>query len=325
MAFFREEMPRLIAATVAKEEHSLAFGGGSMTSFLKGMIFTMEGKEYEVVAEGTSDPSSCLVYVLRHEKETADPQTIRMWKAEAKLARGDIMINGYADDSRRSSKDSFYPPVTDPLEQIAELKKRIQAIEQRRLTLLKVDDPKGNVLLQDNVVRANKTFDIWKYTKTSGDHIKQTRNIQYVKLRGIMLIITNSDNPAEHFLFNITDQLQPCCRIAGDTLSSEGKIKIDLSPQIKTIQGAKTQILAQEIGGRIELTIELRLNCQYGTGMMAINAKISQAAYIRDVNGPGLKINKIAFPEIGNHMIAIEGICVDIYTDGGEQALEGVA
>lgn len=299
-----------------------------MASFMKGMTFTMEGKEYEVLSEGTKDPSSCLVYVLSQEKETADPQTIRMWKAEAKLARGDIMISGYTEDSGRNApKDTFYPPITDPLEQIAELKKRIHAIEQRRLTLLKVDDPKGHVLLQDNVVRANKTFDIWKYTQSSGDAAKQPRNIQYVKLRGIMLILSNSSGQPEHFLFNITDQLQPCCRITGDTLSSEGKIKIDLSPQLQTIQGIKTQILSADIGGKIELTVELRLTCQYATGMTAINAKIIQAAYIRDVNGPGLKISKLAFPEIGNHMIAVEGICVDIYTDSGENQmlLEGVA
>lgn len=291
-----------------------------MGSFVKGMTFTMEGKEYEILSEGTNDPSSCLVYVLSHEKETADPQTIRMWKAEAKLARGDIMISGYNDESRRKSgKDSFYPPVTDPLEQIAELKKRIQAIEQRRLTLLKIDDPKGQVLLQDNVVRPNKTFDVWEYTKSSGDSIKKRRNIQYVKIRGLMMVISGSGNQLEHFLFNITDQLQPCCRIAGDTLSSEGKIKIDLSSQIQTIQGTRTQIITEDLGGRIELAIELKLNCKYESGLMAINSKIIQAAYIRDVNAPGLKINKIAFPEIGSHMIAVEGICVDIYTDGEEQ------
>lgn len=287
-----------------------------MGSFIQGMTFTMEGKEYEVLAEGTNEPSSCMVYVLRQQKETADPQTIRMWKAEAKLARGDIMISGYADDAHREgAKDSFYPPVTDPLEQIAELKKRIHAIEQRRLTLLKVDDPKGQILVQDNVVRPNKTFDIWHFTKSSGDSSKRERNIQYVKLRGIMLVISSSGNAVEHFLFNITDQLQPCCRIVGDTLSSEGKIRIDLSPQLQTIQGNKTQIFSDSLGGRVELGVDLRLNCKYETGMACINAQIMQASYQRDVNAPGLKINKLAFPEIGEHMIAIEGVCVDIYTD----------
>lgn len=280
----------------------------------------MEGKEYEILSEGTNEPSSCIVYVLRHEKETADPQTLRMWKAEAKLARGDIMISGYTDESRsRGSKDSFYPPVTDPLEQIAELKKRIHAIEQRRITLLKIDDPKGQVLLQDNVIRPNKTLDIWEYTKSSGDSLKKQRNIQYVKIRGLMMVISGHANQLEHFLFNISDQLQPCCRIAGDTLSSEGKIKIDLSPQIQTIQGTRTQIIHEGLGGRIELAIELKLNCKYEAGLIAINSKIIQAAYIRDVNAPGLKINKITFPEIGNHMIAVEGICIDIYTDGDDK------
>ncbi|MCX4309077.1 MAG: hypothetical protein OSJ28_02060 [Desulfovibrio sp.] len=288
-----------------------------MGSFIKGMTFTMEGKEYEVVNEGTNDPASCLVYVLSQEKETADPQTLRMWKAEAKLARGDIMISGYSEESgKQPARDSFYPPVTDPLEQIAELKKRIHAIEQRRISLLKVDDPKAQILLQDNVVRPNKPFDVWNYTKSSGDTSKQNRKIQYVKLRGIMLVITSNSNQVEHFLFNISDQLQPCCRIAGDTLSSEGKIKIDLSAQVQTIQGNKTQILTSELEGRIELAVELKLNCKYATGLTIINAQIVQAAYIRDVNAPGLKINKIAFPEIGNHMIAVEGICVDIYTEG---------
>lgn len=280
----------------------------------------MEGKEYEILSEGTNEPSSCIVYVLRHEKETADPQTLRMWKAEAKLARGDIMISGYTDESGpKGNKDSFYPPVTDPLEQIAELKKRIHAIEQRRLTLLKIDDPKGQVLLQDNVIRPNKTLDIWEYTKSSGDSLKKQRNIQYVKIRGLMMVISGHSNQLERFLFNISDQLQPCCRIAGDTLSSEGKIKIDLSPQIQTIQGARTQIIHEGLGGRIELAIELKLNCKYESGLIAINSKIMQAAYIRDVNAPGLKINKIAFPEIGSHMIAVEGICIDIYTDGDDK------
>lgn len=289
-----------------------------MSSFMQGMTFTMEGKEYEVLTEGTSDPSSCLVYAPRHEKETADPLTIRMWKAEAKLARGDIMISGYADESRRPG-DSFFPPVIDPLEQIAELKKRIRAIEQRRLTMLKIDDPKGQILLQDNVVRPNKNFDIWAYTKSSGGSSKRDRNIQYIKLRGVVLAISGHGSQLEHFLFNISDQLQPCCRIAGETLSSEGKVKIDLTPRLQTIQGARTQILTESLGGRIELGIELRLACQYQSGATVINAKICQASYIRDVNAPGIKINKLAFPEIGDHMIAIEGVCVDIYTDGPEE------
>lgn len=280
----------------------------------------MGGKEYEIISEGTNDPSSCIVYVLRHEKETGDPQSLRMWKAEAKLARGDIMISGYVDEERnRKFKDSFYPPVTDPLEQIAELKKRILAIEQRRLTLLKVDDPKGHVLLQDNVVKPNKTFNIWEYTQASGDYVKRHRPIQYIKIRGIMIAVSGNSHFLEHFLFNISDQLQPCCRIVGDMLSSEGKIKIDLGPQIQTIQGARTQIFNDNLGGRIELGIDLKLNCQYESGEIKVVANISQVAYIREVNAPGLKINKIAFPEIGDHMIAVEGVCLDIYTAGVER------
>lgn len=291
-----------------------------MPNFLKGMTFTMGGKEYEIISEGTNDPSSCIVYVERHEKETGDPQSLRMWKAEAKLARGDIMISGYTDEERNKKfKDSFYPPVTDPLEQIAELKKRILAIEERRLTLLKIDDPKGHVLLQDNVVKPNKVFNVWEYTQTSGDWAKKSRPIQYIKIRGIMIVVSANSHLLEHFLFNISDQLQPCCRILGDTLSSEGRIKIDLIPQVQTIQGAKTQIFNENLGGRMELTIDLKLNCQYESGEAKIAANISQAAYIRDVNAPGLKINKIAFPEIGEHMIAIEGICLDVYTAGVER------
>lgn len=293
--------------------------GAVMGSFIKGMTFTMEGKEYEVLSEGTNDPSSCMVYVLRQEKETADPETIRMWKAEARLARGDIMISGYIDDRKNEQKEKFFPPVIDPLEQIAELKKRIQAIEQRRLTLYRIDDPKGAVLLQDNVVRPNKHFDIWKYTQASGQGPRQKRNIQYVKIRGVVLVITANNQQAEHFLFNITDQLQPLCRIAGDTLSSDGKIRLNLTSELQTIQGGRTALITEQLGGRIELEVELKLNCQYRTGMAIINAQIIQAAYIRDVNAPGLKINRIAFPELGDHMIAVEGVCLDIYTEGPEQ------
>lgn len=227
------------------------------------------------------------------------------------------MISGYVDEEKHKQfKDSFYPPVTDPLEQIAELKKRILAIEQRRLTLLKIDDPKGHVLLQDNVVKPNKTFDIWEYTRASGDYVKKHRPIQYIKIRGIMIAVSGNSHFLEHFLFNISDQLQPCCRITGDSLSSEGKIKIDLGPKVQTIQGARTQIINENLGGRIELAIDLKLNCKYESGETKIMANISQAAYIREVKAPGLKINKIAFPEIGDHMIAIEGVCVDIYTAG---------
>lgn len=287
-----------------------------MGSFAKGMTFTMEGKEYEILNEGSNDPSSYLLYLPLHEKGTGDPLTLRLWQAEAKLSRGDIMIIGRPDGSgQASSKDSFYPPVSDPLEQIAELKKRIQAIEKRRISLLKIDDPKSLVLLQDNVVRPNKPFDIWAYTQSSGDYAKKGKKIQYIKIRGIMLVITGNTSMIEHFLFNISDQLQPCCRIAGDTLSSEGKIKIDLSSRVQTILGNRTQILTSDLEGRIELAVELKLNCNFLSGQTIINANILQAAYIREVNAPGLKINKIAFPEIGDHLIAIEGICVDIYTE----------
>lgn len=285
-----------------------------MGSFMKGMTFTMEGKEYEILEEGTSDPSSCLVYILRNEKDTADPLTLRMWKAEAKLARGDIMISGYAEDQGNSNRNIFYPPITDPLEQIAELKKRIQAIEQRRLSLLKADDPKGFVLLQDNVVRPNKTFDIWAYTRASGDIAKKDRDIQFIKLRGLILVLSGAQ--VEHYLFNISDQLQPCCKIAGGTLSSEGKIKLDITPRIKTIQGKPTSLLTGSLGGRVTLDVELGLNCQIRTGMTIIKASILQAAYIREVNAPGLRINSLELPELGDHMLAIEGVCVDIYTDG---------
>lgn len=286
-------------------------------SFTKGMIFAMEGNEYEVLNECNDDPSSYLVFVSRHEKETADPLTLSLSKAEAKLARGDIMIIGSPDQgTQMTSKDSFYPPVSDPLEQIAELKKRIQAIEKRRISLLKIDDPKSLIMLQDNVVRPNKYFNIWDYTQSSGDYAKKGRKIQYIKIRGIMLVITSNSSLVEHFLFNISDQLQPCCRITGDTLSSEGKIKIDFSSKVQTILGNRTQILTSGLEGRIELAVELKLDCKFLSGQTIINANILQAAYIREVNAPGLKINKIAFPEIGDHLIAIEGICVDIYTEG---------
>lgn len=287
-----------------------------MRKFTKGAIFIMGGKEYEVLAEGSEDPASCLVYAPVHEAEHADPLTIRMWKAEAKLARGDIMLRGH--DETPSHATSFYPPIKDPLEQIAELKRRIQAIEERRVTLLKIDDPLGEVLLKDNIVRPNKPFDIWAYTLSSGVG-RNHRNIQYIKTRGLILTLSANNAQTEHLLFNIGDQIQPCCAIKGNNLSSEAKIKIELSPNLKTIQGGKTTILTPELRGKIELTIELRVNCQYQNGMTVVNANILQSAYLRDVNSPVLKIDNLAFPEIGEHMVAIEGVCVDIYTDGLNQ------
>lgn len=288
-----------------------------MGSFLKGMTFTMEGKEYEVIGEGTDDPSSCLVYALRDEKETADPQTLRLWKAEAKLARGDIMISGYSDDRKsEESRGSFYPPVLDPLEQIAELKKRIQAIERRRISLLKVDDPKGAVLLQDNIVRPNKRFNLWNYTRASGDLVKKARKIQYAKLRGVALSLASPGAVPEFFLFNIGDQLHPSCRIADNSLSSEGRIKLDISSRLKTVLGKPSDILAPDMGGRIELEIELRLECDRTDGSMIVRANISRAAFARDINAPSLTLDKIASRDQADRKIAIEGICVDIYTDG---------
>lgn len=289
--------------------------GEAMGSFSKGMIFTMGGAEYEVLAEGTNEPSSDIVYAPASERDTSEPFTMSSWKAEAKLARGDILINGYSAD-KLGEKEVFYPRVIDPLEQIAELKKRIRAIERRRLSLLKADDPRGRVLLQDNVVRPNKPFDIWEYTRTSGDIAKRERKIQYVKIRGVMLIISGQSGHTERFLFNIGDQLQPLCRVSGDTLTSEGKIKIDLTSHMRTSRGGRTKIITDDIGGRIELGVELRLNCKVTTGLASVNAKITQAAYIRDVNAPGLKIGRVAFSELGDYFIAIEGVGLDIYTDG---------
>lgn len=283
-----------------------------MTSFVKGMTFTMGGKEYEVLSGGTSDPSSSLVYVPRYGKNITDPSTLRIWKAESRLARGEIMINGFAEaDSAGQQGSSFYPESLDPLEQIAELKKRISSIENRRVTLWKEEDHSSRILLQDNLVKPNKAFDIWAYAKASVDFCQ--RPIQYVKLRGLLLALSGNGGKIEHFLFNISDQLSPTCRITGDTLSSEGKIRIDLTPGMTTIQGAPTTIISDDLDGRVELTIELRLLCQYLTGHTIIHANILQAAYIREVNGPGLKTGRLAFPELGEHAIAIEGISMDIY------------
>ena len=285
-----------------------------MTSFVKGMSFTMGGKEYVVLNEGGSDPSSCLVYAPRNEMDMPDPFTLRMWKAEAKLARGDIVIGDTAAVNRSTGQAStYFPPVLDPLEQIAQLKKRIQAIEKRRVNLFRSEDPSAQILLQDNIVRPNKVFDIWAYARSDMGSVSQARSIQYIKLRGLILALTGQGGIIEHFLFNISDQLAPTCRISGDTLSSEGKIRIDLSPKIQTIQGSPTRIISDNLDGRVELTLEVRLACQYASGQTIIQANILQAAYIREVNGPGLKTARLAFPEIGEHMIAIEGICVDIY------------
>lgn len=291
-----------------------------MTSFMKGMTFTMGGNEYEILSEGTSDPSSCLVYAPLQKREAGSQQTLRIWKAEAKLARGEITISGYADEeSQKRYRDDLYPPAADPLAQIAELKKRIMAIEQRRLNLLKVDDPRGQILLQDNVVKPNKTFDIWKYTITSGDYIKKAKPIQYVKIRGVIIAISGNSQYLERFLFNISDQLQPCCRNMGNALFSEGRIKIDLNHEIQTVQGNKTHIFNESLGGGIELGIDIKLSCMHETGETRVNANIVKAAYIRDVNAPGIQINKIAFPEIGEHMIAIEGVCLDVYVAGQDK------
>lgn len=281
-----------------------------MTSFIKGMTFTMGGKEYEVVAEGSSDPSSCMVYVPCHEKETADPQSIRIWKAEAKLARGDIMISGYTSD--RHKQEAFFPTVVDPLQQIAELKRRIHAIEQRRISLLKADDPASHVLLQDNVVRPNKQFDIWQYTRTSGDIAKRGRTIQFIKIRGLVLSLAAT--ATEYFLFNIADQLQPCCKVSGDTLTSEGKIKLDLTPELHTVKGTPTRLLTLPQGMRMELTVETALDCKFASGLTMIQANILQFSCLRNVNAPKLRFQPVPFPE-QDYSIGIEGVCIDVYTE----------
>lgn len=284
-----------------------------MPIFTKGTIFTMAGKEYEVLAEGGDDPSSCLLYAPRHEKDTADPLTIRMWKAEAKLARGDIMINGQPENSGSGIINPFYPPITDPLEQIAELKKRIHAIEQRRVILLKSRDPSGQILLQDNIVRPNRPFDIW----TLAANGEQKSPIQYIRPRALILTISNNDNP-EHFLFNIAGQIPPCCRAVEDVITADGQVSIKLGPELHTIRGTRTDILNNDFSGRIELEIGLRLRCKYESGVTTISAQIQRCSYIREVNSPSLKMDKLTFPEIGDHLITILGINVDIYTAGNK-------
>lgn len=279
-----------------------------MPIFTKGAIFTMGGKEYEVLEEGGDDPSSCLLYAPRHEKDTADPLSIRMWKAEAKLARGDIMLNSQPENAGASQ---FYPPITDPLEQIAELKKRIQAIERRRVILLKSRDPSGQILLQDNIVRPNRPFDIW----TLAANGEQKSPIQYIRPRALILTISSNDSP-EHFLFNIAGQIPPCCRAVADVLTSEGQVAIKLGPELQTIRGDRTDILNNDFSGRIELEIGLSLRCKYQSGLTTISAQIQRCSYIREVNSPTLKMDSLTFPEIGDHLITILGINVDIYTAG---------
>lgn len=280
-----------------------------MTSFVRGMTFMMDGKEYEVLSEGGSDPSSSLVYAPANENYRGDPQTLRMWKAESRLARGDIMISGYP----RGRGQANFGSALDPLEQIAELKKRILELEKSRLTLFRAHDPAAQILLQDNLVRPNKVFEIWAYTA-------ETRQapIQYIKLRGLLLALSGEKGRLEHFLFNISDQLSPTCRVKGGTLSSEGTIRIELAPGIQTIQGKASAIIPADMDGHIELTMDLRMACQHAIGQMAVYAKIRQAAYIRPINAPGLKTAPLAFPEIGSHMIAIEGISLDIYAEAGK-------
>ena len=271
----------------------------------------MNGKEYEVLSEGSADPSSCLIYAPRHEKNFAEPSSLRMWKAEARLARGDIMINGYPNKFSGVSRGGrFYPSIHDPLEQIAELKKRILDIENTRVTLWKEKDPGSLILLQDNLVRPNKAFDVWAYAK-AGVYVQ--RPIQHIKLRGLLLALSGNKGQIERFLFNISDQLSPTCRFKDDCLSSEGKIRIDLTPDMINIHGVKTTIISDNLDGCVELAIDIRLVCQYLTGHTIIHANILQAAYIRQINAPGMKTAHLAFPEIGEHMIAIEGISLDVY------------
>lgn len=279
----------------------------------------MEGKEYEILSEGTNDPSSFIEYAPLHEKLSGEPLTLRMWKAEARLARGEIKINSGADESLEGGRLALYPPEPDPLEQIAELKKRILAIERRRVSLMKADDPKSKVLLQDNVLKPNKSFNIWDYTLSSGDCVKRGQELQFVRIRGVILALTGNSQFLERFLFNIADQIDPCSKTADGSLCSQGRVKVDINPRIQTIHGSKTQLINGSLGGRIELDIDMRLECGILSGRSKIAANISKAAYIRDVHAPGLMINKIAFPEIGDHMLAIEGLCVEIYTAGPEK------
>lgn len=278
-----------------------------MTSFVKGMTFTMGGKEYEVLSAGGSDPSSSLVYAPAEDASLKNSHSLRIWKAESRLARGDIMISGYPESEGGTV---CLPDAIDPLAQISELKRRIQEIEDRRVTLYRAYDPSAQILLKDNLVRPNKVFDIWAFANTT-----KARPIQYVKLRGLLLALSSAQGGLEHFLFNISDQLSPTCRIEGDSLNSEGKIRVNLSPEMRTIQGNPPSIISANMDGKVELTMELRLACQFLTGQMIIHANILQAAYIRAINAPGMKTATLAFPEIGEHMIAIEGISVDIYTD----------
>lgn len=282
-----------------------------MSNFRKGCTFTMGGKEYEVISANGNDPASSLVYAERQDIHHTDPQTIRLWKAEAKLARGDIMLNGYIE--KPANRDGFFPQLPDPLAQIAELKRRIRAIEERRVILLKSEDPTGQILLQDNIVRPNKPFDIWSCVAED----KTPHSIQFIKIRAVVLSVASAAQ-TENFLFNIDDQLLSACRISGDSLFCEGKVRLDLSPELQTIQGNPTQILSHDLGGKIELGIELRLHCKYLTGLAIVNANILSASYTRDIKAPGLKISKLAFPEIGEHTIAMEGVNLDIYTEGHE-------
>lgn len=86
-----------------------------MGTFLKGMTFSMQGKEYEVLSTVGEDANACIVYVLAAEKESADPMTMRSSRAESRLARGEIRITGYDPDSMGAS-DAARPAIYDPLE-----------------------------------------------------------------------------------------------------------------------------------------------------------------------------------------------------------------
>lgn len=271
----------------------------------------MAGKEYEVLSAGSSDPSSCLVYAPAEATDADNSHSLRIWKAESRLARGDIMISSYPATDRINP---CLPGTLDPLAQIAQLKKHIQEMEDRRVTLLRANDPASQILLHDNMIRPNKVFEIWAYAEP-----RQAQQIQNVKLRRLLLALSGTHCRLEHFLFDISDQISPTCRIAGDSLTTEGKIRINLSPEMRTIQGKRPGIIPANMDGKIELTMELRLSCQYLTGQMIVHANILQAAYIRAINAPGMKTARIAFPEIDEHMIAIEGIGVDIHTTASIQ------
>lgn len=278
-----------------------------MSNFRKGATFTMNGEEYEVLTEGDNDPASCLIYAPLHC--STEPLSIRLWKEEAKLARGDITING--EDEATSPDQEFTLELPDPAARIIELKKRIRAIEKRRIVMRKSADPEGQTLLHDNIVRPNKPFDIWTYANHKNRH---GRIIQFIKIQSIVIAITKGDD-TERFLFNLAPNAMPNCRVGNGRIFLEGQVQINLNSQLQTIQGKNTRLIAFDPEWHLELLLALRLHCKATCGHALANANIIKASFAHNTNAPGLRLAMPSLLDASNSAIIVVGLGLDIYAE----------